>query len=444
MLNMRKMSGLTRLCLLMNFACLSSSITLALENLTICSSLGACYSIHSKTTSFKAAEASCQPVGFLTTMKNEAEKLDIFKLLNGFPGSSHASSTFWIGLSKISRQCVHEEKPLRGFFWVSGKEDSNISKWIKEPAKSCMSNRCVGLQTTEVSPDWEPWGWKDLNCNSKNGYICKYEYSGMCQKLNITNAKRILYRTAYNIESDILDFSPPGTTATVFCESHWRNITLTCKQQNGIHEWDGPMNLSTLCSCPVGYKMDQYGDCIDIDECQQKKCMSTCINTLGSFYCNCTVGNTIGEDGVSCHQSSQEPGQYITDSPHNTGKSVQETTTSPAWRKGSPASSSESSYAERKESGGLSSARIFIPVTVAIVILGILVMAVIWIVKLCFGKRPESKSKETAVQAINEPDQEANNTQATEHSIEDVKKKNKQEEPEELVSNGSKPFGKAS
>lgn len=54
--------------------------------------------------------------------------------------------------------------------------------------------------------------------------------------------------------------------------------------------------INVTCKCPIGYKFNtQYSKCIDIDECleQSHYCFSfkqTCLNTIGSFLCECEHG----------------------------------------------------------------------------------------------------------------------------------------------------------
>lgn len=40
----------------------------------------------------------------------------------------------------------------------------------------------------------------------------------------------------------------------------------------------------------------------DIDECQQNNggCSDSCINTLGSFYCECDTGHKLNTDKATC------------------------------------------------------------------------------------------------------------------------------------------------
>jgi len=50
---------------------------------------------------------------------------------------------------------------------------------------------------------------------------------------------------------------------------------------------------SFFCQCPDGFEMDQQGHCRDVDECKLAEfygCGLTgqvCVNTVGSFYCEC-------------------------------------------------------------------------------------------------------------------------------------------------------------
>lgn len=53
----------------------------------------------------------------------------------------------------------------------------------------------------------------------------------------------------------------------------------------------GPHGESYTCRCLSGYRLDstQLG-CVDVDECQESPCAQECVNTLGSFRCECWVG----------------------------------------------------------------------------------------------------------------------------------------------------------
>ena len=44
----------------------------------------------------------------------------------------------------------------------------------------------------------------------------------------------------------------------------------------------------------------------DIDECQSSPCNVTCVNTEGSFRCECPLGQRLADDGISCHGKRQQ------------------------------------------------------------------------------------------------------------------------------------------
>ena len=56
-------------------------------------------------------------------------------------------------------------------------------------------------------------------------------------------------------------------------------------------------------SCPVGYYMGRGLTCLDIDECARFSGLcsdGTCINTPGSFTCQCHGGLTLDASGQRC------------------------------------------------------------------------------------------------------------------------------------------------
>ncbi|XP_077487342.1 uncharacterized protein LOC144098512 isoform X6 [Amblyomma americanum] len=62
---------------------------------------------------------------------------------------------------------------------------------------------------------------------------------------------------------------------------------------------------SYVCECPIGYRMNSFRDCEDIDECTRfsgRVCSinSNCVNTPGSYTCDCKPGFKRGYDARTC------------------------------------------------------------------------------------------------------------------------------------------------
>jgi hypothetical protein len=71
---------------------------------------------------------------------------------------------------------------------------------------------------------------------------------------------------------------------------------------------DTELILSSFTRCGSGYKMVR-GECVDIDECKYgHNCVrgQTCTNTLGSYFCACSVGTRLDFKSGECKVKFQK------------------------------------------------------------------------------------------------------------------------------------------
>lgn len=66
---------------------------------------------------------------------------------------------------------------------------------------------------------------------------------------------------------------------------------------------------SFRCECKAGYYFDGISrTCVDINECRRypgRLCGHKCENTPGSYYCSCTIGFRLSSDGRSCEDVNE-------------------------------------------------------------------------------------------------------------------------------------------
>ncbi|XP_077148398.1 complement component C1q receptor-like [Ranitomeya variabilis] len=309
----------------------------------ICS-IDACYTVHLSEETFIDARKDCaKRKGDLVTIENEEEAEHVYSLLWKFSNTTLITHPLklWIGLQLKLKSCVKRYEALRGFSWITDThyaKEGNFSNWLTEPMVTCVREKCVSMKLQMDSPD--NYKWTDEPCSLlADGYICKFNFQGMCQPVVLAGPGYVEYDTPFSIKSSSLDLVPPGSLASVSCghigkhtspslaclksdETHvyqWVNFQLDkksngpfcaleelgCKYNNGgcEHECvEYPQNKSISCSCGNGYMLAPDSvSCIYPEHCQSNPCEQSCINHQNGFTCSCSSGFALDENLINCN-----------------------------------------------------------------------------------------------------------------------------------------------
>ncbi|KAG8516437.1 C-type lectin domain family 14 member A [Galemys pyrenaicus] len=404
-----------------------------------CSVSGACYSLHHATIKRKAADEACNlRGGALSTVRGDEELSTVLAILRAGPGPGGGSKDllFWVALERRRSTCTLQNKPLRGFSWLSPDADegseSNTLQWVEEPQLSCTLRGCAGLQATGGV---EPAGWKEMGCRLRaDGYLCKYQFDSLCPAPRPGAASNLSYRAPFQLYSAALDFSPPGTKVSALCPGPV-SITATCIADEVGARWDGIPSGAVLCPCPGRYLF--AGKCAELPDC---------LDDLGGFACECAEGFVLGKDGRSCvtngeglptPEDTEVPSksppatsassmpqrmwspsihEKLGEIPHVLGQDSSATSIPEILRwetQDTMSTLQKSAQAESKatvtssvtpefnstsssaipQTFDTSSTVVFILVSIAVVVLVVLTMTVLGLFKLCFHKNPSSRQR---------------------------------------------------
>ncbi|XP_059561379.1 complement component C1q receptor [Myotis daubentonii] len=147
----------------------------------------------------------------------------------------------------------------------------------------------------EKATDVFDWGISGPLCASAE-YGCSFGNGGCQQeclegeggsfRCGCRPGFRLLDDLVTCISRDPCSSSPCRGVATCVPESLWKNYT---------------------CQCPEGYQLNAtQQDCVDVDECQASPCEQECVNTPGSFHCQCWVGYEPSSPGGPACQDVDE------------------------------------------------------------------------------------------------------------------------------------------
>lgn len=270
------------------------------ESDAVCYEKG-CYAVFLQKRSFREAGRSCRERGgTLATMHDHEEAGVAHDLLSGFETQGKLRLRLWIGLHRPPRQCS-AARPLRGFVWVTGDQDGQFTNWLREDSPgTCAAHRCVAMtvHTSESGRESaDNFRWLDGSCNlALDGYICQYNYKGMCAPLDDEGSSPAVYTTPFHLISAQLTHVPYGSVAA-----------LPCPRDSS--DPDAPAEQSVLCmerdDHTVGWSRDaplcSVNKAPQNDWCSRDHgCEHFCQNTGTDYYCYCSEGFILDEDGYNC------------------------------------------------------------------------------------------------------------------------------------------------
>lgn len=334
--------------LLSSLLCLYGVQTLDLrERDALCSEDG-CYVLYFQRKIFLDAWRSCKEQnGNLATIRNPKEAEMVKELFSNVELRPHhrGKANIWIGLQRQPRQCS-PTRPLRGFTWITGDQDTQYTNWLKEDSVStCSSPRCVGMPySTAADEQGDNLKWKDGPCSiSVDGYLCRYNFQGVnCKPIASEGGGNTLYSTPFNLLSTLLTHVPFGSVANVPCPTmHDQSVLCTIKMDGTIGWNRDPPFCSDVtktswcdennggchhickfeddshryCECLDGFLLAEDGvSCFPSDPCNGAPCEFECLPVMDGYRCACPEGYMLGPDERGCvdvDECLQSPCEHI-------------------------------------------------------------------------------------------------------------------------------------
>ncbi|XP_053298341.1 endosialin [Pleuronectes platessa] len=269
-----------------------------------------CYAVFLQKRAFREAGRSCRERGgTLATMHTREAAGVVHDLLSALESQGTRSRLrLWIGLHRPPRQCS-TTRPLRGFVWVTGDQDGQFTNWLREDTPgTCAAPRCVAMtvHTAEGGRDSsDNFQWLDGSCALPlDGYVCQYNYRGMCPPLEDEGNGPAVYTTPFHLVSTLLTHVPYGSVAALPCPADSSEPDAPAEQTILCMERDdktvGWSRDAPLCSLSAAPK--------NLDWCSgDHGCDHFCQNTDNDYYCYCSEGFTIDEDGYTCKPDPLSP-----------------------------------------------------------------------------------------------------------------------------------------
>ncbi|XP_077598147.1 CD248 molecule, endosialin a [Stigmatopora nigra] len=299
-----------------------------LERDAICDPDG-CLVAYFRPKTFLDSWRSCKEKGGnLATIKRQSDAAAVHSLLTTTDlRQSRTKIRVWIGLQRQPRQCA-PNRPLRGFSWTTGDQDTEYTNWQKEYSHAmCSIPRCVAMGYNTLEPG-ENFKWLDGSCSiPADGYLCHYAYQGMCPALWNQGAGHPFYTTPFDLLTTLLTHLPLGSVATIPCEAGQESVDCLTKEDGSIgwsrdpplcpnsppsQDWCQRDNggcehfckqaaAHSYCECAEGYRLGDDGQsCVGSDACREANCQFECVPLSEGYRCACPEGYMLTADEHGC------------------------------------------------------------------------------------------------------------------------------------------------
>lgn len=305
-----------------------------------------CFVVYFQRKTFLDSWRACKEKGGdLATIKRKQDADSIAALFSSLDlRHSRTRVQVWIGLQRHPRQCA-AKRPLRGFSWTTGDQDTGYTNWQKEDSPSlCLTPRCV-IMTYDTKEQTDNFKWLAGSCSVPvDGYLCHYAYVGMCSALRSEGAGNALYTTPFGLLSTLLTQVPFGSVATVPCpvgtdeeqsvlcvqradgSVGWSREAPLCSEPSFPQHWCNQNNGGCehfcraagghfFCECAEGYQLEADGQSCELSNvCQGAPCEFECLPLSDSYRCACPDGYMLAPDERGCldvDECLQSPCEHI-------------------------------------------------------------------------------------------------------------------------------------
>ncbi|XP_045078144.1 complement component C1q receptor [Coregonus clupeaformis] len=292
-----------------------------------------CFVVYFQRKTFLDSWRSCKEKGGnLATVKLQEEADTIAALFSSVElRSPRTMVRVWIGLQRQPRQCT-ASRPLRGFTWTTGDQDTQYTNWLRDDSPStCSAPRCVVMTYgTAAHEQHDNFKWLDGSCSVPvDGYLCRYTYKGMCPAVWREGGGNALYSTPFSLLSSLLTHVPFGSVATMPCpgRTEEEQSVLCMLREDGTVGWSREMPLCTdttekswcdrdnggcehfcreagehyYCECSDGFQLGDNGQtCGAVDPCHSAPCEFECLPLSDGYRCACPEGYMLAPDERGC------------------------------------------------------------------------------------------------------------------------------------------------